>query len=124
MEEQRLTQAQSAAAEVPLISSSKKKRGKKDVGTPLPTQNGEGDSMSINSGILLVIFASSPPAATTILVLISKYVCVKPFGPREVGGHLDPAMEAQRPREHSKLRLRRPHKTVVEPLQWPSPVRA
>ena len=54
MEEQRLTQAQSAAAEVPLIPSSRKKKGKKDAGTPLPTQNGEGDSLSINSGILLV----------------------------------------------------------------------
>ena len=57
VEEQRLTQAQSAAAEVPLVASSKKKKGKKNAGTSLPTQNGEGDSLSINSGILLVIFA-------------------------------------------------------------------
>ena len=74
VEEQRLTQAQSAAAEAPLISVSKKKRGKKDAGTPLPTQNGEGDSLSINSGILLVISASWPPAATTALDFHILYV--------------------------------------------------
>jgi len=55
IEEQRLTQWQIAAAEVPLISSSKKKgKAKKDTAKPLPTQNGEGDSLSINSGILQV----------------------------------------------------------------------
>ena len=70
MEEQRLTQAQSAAAEVPLVSSSRKKKGKKDAGTPLPTQNGEGDSLSINSGILLVIFAIWPSA----IIYASLYV--------------------------------------------------
>ena len=55
VEEQRLTQAQSAAAETPVVSSgSEKGKVKKEAGTPLPTQNGEGDSLSINSGILQV----------------------------------------------------------------------
>jgi len=55
IEEQKLTQSQSAAAEVPLISSSNKKgKAKKDTAKPLPTQNGERDSLSINSGILQV----------------------------------------------------------------------
>ena len=63
VEEQRLTQAQSAAAEVPLISSGKKKKkGKQNAGTPLPIRNGEGDSLSTNSGVLLVTSAKVPSA--------------------------------------------------------------
>ncbi|CAK0782901.1 hypothetical protein CVIRNUC_006096 [Coccomyxa viridis] len=53
VEELRLTQAQSAAAETPLIASDKKKgKSKKGSAAALPTQNGLGDSLSIDSSIL------------------------------------------------------------------------
>ena len=56
VEELRLTQAQSAAAETLLIASDKKKgKAKKDIVAALPTQNGQGDSLSINSSILQVV---------------------------------------------------------------------
>ncbi len=56
VEELRLTQAQSAAAETPLIASDKKKgKSKKGSAAALPTQNGLGDSLSIDSSILQVI---------------------------------------------------------------------
>ena len=56
VEELRLTQAQSAAAETPLMASDKKKgKAKKGTAAALPTQNGQGDSLSINSSILQVI---------------------------------------------------------------------
>ena len=55
VEELRLTQAQNAAAETPLIASDKKKgKAKKGAAAALPTQNGQGDSLSINSSILQV----------------------------------------------------------------------
>ena len=56
VEELRLTQAQSAAAETLLVASDKKKgKPKKGTTAALPAQNGQGDSLSINSSILQVI---------------------------------------------------------------------
>ena len=56
VEELRLTQAQRAAAETPRTASGNKKgKAKKSVAAALPTQNGQADSLSINSSILQVM---------------------------------------------------------------------
>ena len=56
VEELRLTQAQSAAAEAPQTASGNKKgKAKKTIAAALPTQNGQADSLSINSSILQVM---------------------------------------------------------------------